>query len=62
MPLSKAYRERERDILDKYALKQISRNEAGKLLSDLYQDYYETKSSLRMADETEPKGIANERL
>jgi hypothetical protein len=55
MPLSKAYRDRERDILDKYALKQITRNEAGKLLTDLYQDYYEAHSSIRLAT-----GAANE--
>ncbi len=51
MPLSKAYREREQDILDAYHLQQITRDAAAKLLTDLYRDYYEAQSSLRMADE-----------
>lgn len=53
--MTPAYRDRERDILDQYALKQITRNQAGKLLTELYQDYYHAQTALKLTDEA-PKG------
>lgn len=46
-----AKRDREQDILDQLACGQIDKDQAGKLLTDLYEDFYEAMSALRMADE-----------
>ena len=56
MPIDKrALTERERDILDSYSLKQITRNEAGKLLTELYRDYYDAQTTLNMIDEADKR-------
>ena len=43
--------DRERDILDSYSLKQITRNEASKLLAELYDDHLDAQITLNMTDE-----------
>ncbi len=49
--LTVAKRDREQDILGQFHLGQITRDEAGKLLSDLYQDWHDALATLRMVDE-----------
>jgi hypothetical protein len=47
----KAHRVREQAILDAYSLGQITRDEAGKRLTEAYLDYYQAQSALRLTDE-----------
>ncbi len=47
------YRDREQDILDKWAADQISNDEAAVLLAELYADRREAEAKL---NQTEPKG------
>lgn len=46
-------REREQDILDQLALGQIDKRQAGKLLTELHQDFYEAMCVIRLCEEAQ---------
>lgn len=48
-------REREQDILDQLALGQIDKRQAGKLLTELHQDFYEAMCVIRLCEEAEKR-------